>query len=240
MRILHPNNDPLGNAVKDYYKTKCSADILVQSNIAEDDVIPSSYFFRKFDEMPKLEKLALSECSGKILDVGAAAGCHSLYLQNNGHDVTALDNSELCCKVMKERGLKKVIRDDFFSFSGEKMDTILLLMNGIGIAGNLEKLNEFFTKSKQILNPEGQIIFDSSDIDYLYYENDGSKIINLNSNYYGELIYTMKYKEIIGSPFEWLFVDYKTLSDIAAKNTFDTSLFLAGDHYDYLVVLKKK
>ena len=64
-----------------------------------------------------------------------------------------------------------------------------MLMNGIGITGNLKRLKEFFLKAKRMLNHGGQIIFDSSDIDYLYHEPDGSKLINLNSNYYGELIF---------------------------------------------------
>ncbi len=240
MGILHEENDPLGNAVKDFFNSGINADIIVESNIAEDDIIPSSYFFRTLDEMPELEKLALSKCRGKILDVGAAAGCHSLYLQNQGFDVTAIDTSEICCKLMVERGIKNVIAQDLFYYSGEKVDTILLLMNGIGIVGNLNKLKEFFTLTREILNPKGQIIFDSSDIDYLYNETDGSKLINLNSNYYGELIYTMQYKNFRGPSFEWLFIDYDTLKPLARESGFETSILAAGDHYDYLVVLKKK
>jgi len=240
MGILHEENDPLGNAVKDFFESGINADILVESNIAEDDVIPSSYFFRTFDEMPELEKVALSKCRGKILDVGAAAGCHSLYLQNQGFDVTSIDTSELCCKIMSARGIKKIITKDLFYFSGEKFDTILLLMNGIGIAGNLTKLKEFFTVAREILNPGGQIIFDSSDIDYLYYDTDGSKLINLNSNYYGELIYKMQYKNFRGPSFEWLFIDYDTLMPLARGSGFESSLLATGDHYDYLVALKKK
>ncbi len=233
-------SDPLGSAVNEYFETNCSADILVESNIAEDDVIPSSLFFRTYKTMPVLEKLALSNCEGKILDVGAAAGCHSLYLQNQNFDVSALEMSELCCNVMSHRGMKKVIAHDFFLYSGNKFDTILLLMNGIGIVGTLKRLDEFLAKAKGLLKPSGRIIFDSSDIEYMYYEEDGSKWINLNNKYYGEMIYTMQYKEITGIPFEWLFVDYNTLAPLAMKNGFDLSILATGNHYDYLGVLKKK
>ena len=239
MDILYEKNDPLGNAVKDFFETGITADILVESNIAEDDVIPSSYFFRTIDEMPELEKLALSKCRGKILDVGATAGCHSLYLQDQGYDITSIDTSELCCKIMSARGIKKVKKEDIFYFFGEKVDTILLLMNGIGIAGNLEKLKKFFTVAREILNPGGQIIFDSSDIDYLYHDPDGGKLINLNSNYYGELIYTMQYKNFRSPSFEWLFIDYNTLLPLAKETAFEPSLLATGNHYEYLVSLKK-
>lgn len=239
MGVLNAENDPLGNAIKDYFESGISSDILVQSNIAEDDIIPSSYFFRSFDDMPELEKIALSKCKGTILDVGAAAGCHSLYLQNQGFDVTAIDTSELSCKIMSARGIKNVITEDLFFYSGKNADTILLLMNGIGIAKNLNKLSEFFSVARNILNRGGQIIFDSSDIEYLYHESDGSKLINLNSNYYGELIYTMKYKKFTGPSFEWLFIDYETLIPLALESGFEPSLLATGEHYDYLVALKK-
>jgi len=238
--ILQEKNDPIGHAVRDFYYLGISENIQVESNIAEDDVIPSSYFFRTFDEMPELEKLALSKCKGKILDVGAAAGCHSLYLQNNGFDVTALDISEICCKIMSERGIRNVLLADIFFYVGEKVDTVLFLMNGIGIAGNLNKLKELLKKAKEFLKPGGQMILDSSDIDYLYQEDDGSKLINLNALYYGELIYTIQYKNIRSISFEWLFVDSDTLLSIAMESGFELTLLATGNHYDYLVVLKKK
>jgi len=239
MKILHPDKDPLGNAVKDFYETGVASDILIESNIAEDDTIPSSYFFRTYTNMPYLEKLALSECTGKILDVGSTAGCHSLFLQDHGFDVTALEISDLCCEIMSKRGIIQVVACDLYSYSGNTFDTIIILMNGIGIAGRVKRLKHFFKQMHQILNPGGKIILDSSDIDYLYHEKDGRKLINLNSNYYGELIYRMQYKEIKGEPFEWLFIDYKTLACHARKNSFDASLLATGNHYDYLVVLKK-
>lgn len=189
--------------------------------------------------MPDLEKLALSECRGRILDVGAAAGSHSLYLQKQNFNVTALDISEMCCNVMLQRGIKQVAANDFFKYSDKKFDTVLLLMNGIGIAGSLKRLDEFFVKAKEMLNPGGQIIFDSSDIDYMYYNEDGSKLINLNSNYYGELKYTMQYKKIRGATFDWLFIDSNTLAQVAAKNGFTLSVFATGNHYDYLGILKR-
>lgn len=237
--MIHQNVDPLGSAINDYFESGTSNDIIVSSDIAEDDVIPSSYFFRTYNTMPELEKIALSHCSGKILDVGAAAGCHSLHLQNLGCDVAAMDVSELCCKVMLKRRISHVITEDIFNYSGEQFDTILMLMNGIGIAGNLKKLGDLLVNIHCMLQPGGQIIFDSSDIDYLYHD-EGGKLINLNSNYYGELIYTMSYKKIQGNPFEWLFIDYNTLVPIAQKHGYETSILATGNHYDYLVVLKKK
>jgi hypothetical protein len=239
MNKLSSKNDPLGHAVKDYYEYGVNVDIIVESDIVEDDVLPSSYFFRDLKAMPSIEKEALKKCKGKILDVGAAAGCHTIQLQDKGFDVTALEISSLCCEVMRKRGIQKIINDNFFSYSGELYDTILLMMNGIGISGTLTGLEVLLTKASQLLNKGGMLIFDSSDIDYMYYDEDGSKLINLNSNYYGELSYRMHYKNISGDYFEWLFVDFSTLMTIAGKFDFEAQLIKRGSHFDYLGILKK-
>lgn len=239
MITLPENKDPLGLAVKDYYEHGINLEIKVESDIAEDDIIPSGYFFRNYQKMPSLEKEALKRCKGKILDIGAAAGCHSLYLQENGHDVTALEISTLCCDIMSKRGINKVINGNFFNQETDKYDTLLFLMNGIGIAGTLGGLEVLLGKAFTLLNKDGNLIFDSSDIDYLYYDEDGSKLINLNMNYYGELTYRMHYKKCSGNFFEWLFVDYPTLVPIAKKNGFEPQLVKKGNHYDYLAILKK-
>lgn len=240
MNNLTRDNDPLGNAVRDYHITSQDKDIIIKSNIASDDIIPVSYFFRMKEEMPKLEQEALKLCKGKILDVGAAAGCHSVILQEDGFDITALDISDMCCSVMKKRGIRNVICRDFFRYEDGNFDALLMLMNGIGIAGTIQGLSNLLKKASSLLNPGGKIIFDSSDIEYLYINEDGSKWINLNSNYYGELLYTMHYKSVKSKPFPWLFIDYETLIPIAKTNDFEPQLVAIGDHYDYLGILKKK
>jgi SAM-dependent methyltransferase len=100
--------------------------------------------------MPEIERKALDMATGKTLDVGAGSGCHSLVLQEKGIDVTAIDISPLSVETMKERGIKKVMEQDFFTMQG-KYDTILMLMNGIGIVGTLERLPKFFRQLDNIL-----------------------------------------------------------------------------------------
>lgn len=239
MSSIDELKDPIGHAAVDYLKTSVSKDIEVASDIADEDVIPSSYLFRSFNEMPPLECKALAECRGKILDVGAAAGCHSLELQQLGKDITSLEISRICCRVMKQRGLKNILQQNFFSLNEGVYDTLLLLMNGIGIAGSLNGLGDFFNKSNKLLNKGGRIIFDSSDIRYLYTEDDGSEWVNLNAPYYGELKYKMRFQNVVGDEFPWLFVDFDTLADKAVQHGFKAELFARGDHYDYLGILTK-
>jgi SAM-dependent methyltransferase len=172
--------------------------------------------FRNEDEMPELEVLALQNATGKILDVGAGAGTHANYLQNMGKDVTAIDISEGAVAFMQTQGLKSK-KVDFFDLKDEKFDTILMLMNGIGIAGTLSNLEKTLEHAKSLLNPGGKILCDSSDIKYLYEDEDGSLWVNLNQEYYGNFRFQMKYKKETGPWFDWLYVDFDSLFT-AAKN----------------------
>ena len=238
---INPEFDPLGQAIYNYHFHNDNTPVIVQSDVIEDEELPPDYFFRKYNEMPLLERLALKHSHGKILDIGAGAGCHSMHLQEKGFDVTSLDVSELSCNVMQHRGLKKVINNDILSLNHCKFDTILLLMNGIGIAKDLKGLSVLLKHLKKILEPGGTILVDSSDLIYLYEEEDGSILFDINSaNYYGEIEYKMKYRKIIGETFSWLFADNVILFDIATKNGFDAKLLEYGPHYDYLAELKLK
>ena len=208
--------DPIGKAITDFSRSKRPDDIIVCSEICEDDIIPIEVLFRNEDEMPELEVLALQNASGKILDVGAGAGTHANYLQNMGKDVTAIDISEGAVAFMQTQGLKSK-KVDFFDLKDEKFDTILMLMNGIGIAGTLSNLEKTLEHAKSLLNPGGKILCDSSDIKYLYEDEDGSLWVNLNQEYYGNFRFQMKYKKETGPWFDWLYVDFDSLFT-AAKN----------------------
>lgn len=235
---LDPAFDPIGQAIHNYYHHKDNTPINVSSLVVEDEQMPPEYFFRSYHEMPLLERLALKNCSGKILDIGAGAGCHSLYLKGKQLEVTALELSTLCCKVMKEQGLQKVINNDILSFTGEKYDTILLLMNGIGIAGTIHGLGKLLIHLRGLLLPKGRIMLDSSDLMYLFEQEDGSILFDINAeNYYGEIDYLLTYKKITGHPFKWLFADHVLLSEIAEECGLRTKIIEYGPHYDYLAEL---
>ncbi len=229
--------DPFETAFYDYLDGRSSAKIVVNINKGEADDIPISYFFRTYDEMPELEKMALELCTGKILDIGAGSGSHSLYLQDEGKDVTALDIKQGFVDIMQKRGLKNVIHSDIFDYKGAKFDTLLMLMNGIGFTQNFDGLSTFLNIAKKLLKPGGQIILDSSDLMYLYKEEDGSYTINLNEGYYGEVEYQIEYMGVKGKPFDWLYVDFDNLSMYAEQAGFGCKLIFEDDHFNYLARL---
>ena len=237
--LLTPNKDPMGSAIADYFAKGKSAKLRVLSSQFEEDEIPTEQLFRTYDEMPELEQEALQLAKGKILDCGAGSGCHALALQEMGKDVEAIDISPLSVEVMKKRGVKEAYCVNLFDENYlQKFDTILMLMNGSGIIGKLENMGAFFTKMKQLLNLGGCIYMDSSDLRYLFEDEDGSFLIDLAGGYYGEIDFRMQYKQIKGEPFDWLYVDFQTLSYYANENGFKAEMVKEGEHYDYLACLK--
>ena len=248
----------MGRAILDYvkrqgraaefYKTGTADRLRVFSPMFEEDEIPLQTLFRKYEDMPEIERKALDMAKGKTLDVGAGSGCHSLVLQEKGIDVTAIDISHLSVEAMKERGVKKVVEQDFFALGSQQhvftlegqYDTILMLMNGIGIVGTLERLPRFFRQLDRILAPGGQVLCDSSDISYVFEDQDGMIDIPNEMDYYGEHSFRMQYKDTIGEPFDWIYIDADTLKEKAAKNGFVAEVIAEGEHFDYLARITKK
>ena len=208
--------DPIGKAILDYVKTNKPDDIIVSSEICEDDIIPIEVLFRTLDEMPELEVCAIKKATGKVLDVGAGAGVHALEMKKNGCDVLAIDISKGSVEYLKTKGLN-VQQIDFFDLKDQKFDTITMLMNGIGIAGSLSNLEKTLEHAKSLLNTGGKILCDSCDIRYLYEDEDGALWVNLNTEYYGNFRFQMSYKKEKTDWFDWLYVDFDSLFNSAAK-----------------------
>ncbi len=226
------NSDPLGNALLDYLKGNKRNFIEIKSSLGEEDNLWVKQFFRKFDEMPLVEREALKRCKGKILDVGAGGGAHSLYLKEKGLEINPIDISEGAVESMRIQGLDEAKNQDFFQLSNGKYDTLLFLMNGLGIVGQTKNLPNFFSKAVELLNPGGQIIFDSSDIIYMFEDEDGNFEIDINK-YYGEVRYTMTYNGVRGKPFNWLFMDFASFEYHANKNNFGVQLICEQDNFAY-------
>lgn len=239
--LLSADKDPMGAAIADYFKWHKADRLRVFSSQFDEDEIPVEELFRTEKQMPLLERTALQMATGRILDVGAGSGCHSLALQEAGKEVHAIDISPLSVEVMKQRGVRSVSQTNLFNeHFADEYDTILMLMNGSGIIGKLENLPDFFRKMKLLLRPGGCVLMDSSNLSYLFEEEDGSIVIDLAGDYYGEVDFQMQYKNLKGDSFDWLYIDFQTLSLYAAENGFTAELVKEGTHYDYLAKLSRQ
>lgn len=235
---LSPNNDPMGAAIRDYQNKGKASRLRVLSSMFDEDEMPVAHLFRTFNQMPRLEQKALSMANGRVLDIGAGAGCHALALQECGLEVKAIDISPLSCEVMKERGVKDAECVNLFNPQLQgKYDTLLLLMNGTGIAGKLNRLSMLLNRLKELLAEGGQILIDSSDLKYIYENEDGSMDIDLNAPYYGEVDYQMQYKNVKGEPFDWLYTDPMLLASISKQCGLNCEIVEEGENYDFLARL---
>ena len=233
--------DLFGKAILDFQTNNSLQNLVTETNISEADEMPVAYLFRKYNQMPKLEQKALQLAKGKVLDVGCGAGSHSLYLQEKGLEVTSIDISENAITACHLRGLKTAKVQNVLDIENEKFDTILLLMNGTGIFGNLSETSKFLQKLKSLLTPNGQILIDSSDIIYMFDDvnpeiSGGSKWVP-SDGYYGELTFTISYKDETEESFPWLYLDYNTMQNAAHANGLQCELVLEGEHFDYLAKL---
>jgi SAM-dependent methyltransferase len=262
--------DALGEALSDYFHKTSTAKLWVNNKYGPREEMPVDVYFRDPDDMPELEWIALQQCRGSVLDIGAGAGSHALALQQMGLDITALDFSPKAAAVMKLRGVKKILCQDFFTLGtgspspegcepgssttktnatgshetkisetrlqgsgspvAESFDTLLLLMNGIGLAGTLDGLRTFLAKARSLLRPGGQLIFDSSDVAYMY---DGE--IPQTPDYYGEILYQYEYRKQRSDWFKWLFIDRKTLNRIALSEGWHLEVLFGDEWEQYLV-----
>ena len=213
--------DLMGRAIWDYYYQENSEDLQTETSISELDDLPVSYLFRDYQEMNALEKKALDLSFGKVLDVGSGAGSHSLYLQNERKlEVTALDISPKSIEICKARGVKNAICEDLLQFSEKDFDTILLLMNGTGIFQSLEHIDQYLQKLKSLVAENGQILIDSTDILYMYDQDEDGGVMVPATGYYGELDYYLHYKGESELPMKWLYLDFDTLENAAIANGF--------------------
>jgi SAM-dependent methyltransferase len=230
-------NDILGQAMTAYHQRRSTAKLWVNNRYGPREEMPVKIYFRNMADMPELEWLALQQCRGKILDIGAGAGSHALALQHLGQRVTALDVSPMLAALMESRGVKKVLCQDFFKLRSGKYDTLLLLMNGIGLSATLDGLRHFLKKARLLLRPGGQLLFDSSDIAYLYRGKPPR-----SGEYYGAIFYQYQYRGQQSNWFQWLFIDPKTLRKIATEEGWEIELLYndGRDHYLVRCRLKEK
>jgi SAM-dependent methyltransferase len=226
--------DILGQALFDHEQQLTNNKLWIVNKYGPAEEMPLETYFREEDDMPDLEWMALQECKGKVLDIGAGAGSHALILQQQSMDITAIDISPLCVQVMKNRGVTHVLEADIFTYNQGKFDTLLLLMNGIGLAGTIENLKRLLIHLKTLLNKDGQILFDSSDIAYLYEGNLPGQ------GYYGEIQYQYQYKKQQTEWFNWLYIDEHTLLQVATETDFKMDVLLEDEFGQYLVRLMVK
>lgn len=231
------HRDVYGEALQEFHvNNELSAPLLLHSTYGDIEEMPIEVFYRTEEDFPELEFIALSLCDGHVLDVGAGVGSHALYLQDKNFTVTALEISGTACNIMRQRGVQDIIQQDFFLLENQKYDTLLFLMNGIGLAQTIEGFKNLLRHAKTLLTDRGQLLFDSSDISYLYEEFR----IQRPSYYFGEIGYQYEFKGVKGEPFKWLYLDQETLIKIAHEENWVVQVLFEDENDQYLVRMEPR
>lgn len=231
--------EPYGLALLDFFHGDTSAKVVVHRDDGHADDLPASVFFREPDAFSPIEQAALDLCRGYVLDVGAGTGCHSLALQERGTRVLAIDVSPHALEILSKRGVEECQLADVFAFHGGPFDTLLLMLHGIGMVGNLGGLDRFLKHAHTLLKPDGHLLFDSLDVRctdnpvHLAYQEANRRA----GRYVGEIRMRFEYQGQMGPLFGWLHVDPGTLADHAGKLGWSCRVVRQEENGDYLAQL---
>jgi SAM-dependent methyltransferase len=232
---------PLGMALQDFARGDKDATITLYREDGEKTPLPVAVFFRKANAAP-LEKVALENCRGRVLDIGAGAGIHCLYLQNKGHSVCGLDILPEACEVMRDSGIKEIFCGTTYKYRGEPFDTLLIMGRSIGNVETLAGLDDFLADVHRLVRPGGQMILNSLDVrhtdnpQHLAYHEAARRA----GRYVGEIRMYLEYKGVKGPMTGYLHVDARTLAEHAAAAGWSCDILFEGDYGNYLAALTKE
>jgi len=228
---------PFAAAMRQYFAGDASAKIVAHNDFGERDEYSMAYFYREPAEFPPLEQTALELCRGRVLDVGAGAGCHSLALEERGIAVTALEISPELVAIMEARGVSNVYCCDVNDFEADHpFDTILMLMNGLELAGTLVGLEQFLSSIHRLVKADGQILADSTDLRAAYGSGPG-RMYRGDGRYVGEVVMQLEFGGARGAPFPRLYVDPDALAEYAEQHGWDCVVVSHNDAGGYLARL---
>ncbi len=231
---------PLGAALLDFHHGETDAEIVVISDLWEDEPTPVAVYYRPVGQaLPALERGALALCRGRVLDLGAGAGRHALELQAAGHDVVAVDPLPEAVEIMRDRGVADARRGDLGAVAGERFDTVLMLMNGLGVVGNLHGLGRLFEDLPRVLNPGGRLVCDSADLAAVLGDESPDILDELlrPDAYLGEVEFSLRYGSLEGPRYPWIFVDPNTLEIIANAAGLEVEITGRGGRGSYTAVV---
>jgi SAM-dependent methyltransferase len=225
---------PHAAAMQAYHRGKHDAVLVVYDDFERDEV-PVSYFFRGPDQFPPLERLALELCRGRVLDVGAGSGCHSLALQDRGLEVTAIEIMPSMVRILRERGVRDARAATWMDLEAEPFDTVFMMMNGLGLTETLAGLRRFLSEARRLVRRGGQVLADSTDVRARLDVEAGrtGALERADGRYVGELHFQIEYEGQKGGPFPQLYVDANTLIRYAREEEWGCEIVRDPDEYGH-------
>jgi len=238
-------SDVFGEALYGYLNGDSSTYSIIWRNNTHIDDIDTSVFFNSYLGWEDYEKnILLKNIKGKVLDIGAGAGRHALFLQKKGFDVQAIDNSPGAVQIMKIRGVKNVQLADMrdLPFPGNSFNSVLIMFSDLGIAGSIKDTKQLLKNLYKMTTEKGRIIlalrdpFSLRQSQYFIPHNHkrkGAKIVD-------KLRIRIKYNSSIGDWFYLLMASPKELKGLIKKTGWTVSQIEKGKDGFYGAVLEKE
>jgi len=219
---------PQGAAAQDHLGGRRPAVVRVHSDGGKPEDVDAAVFFREPAEMGSWELRALQLCQGRVLDVGAGAGCHALALQERGLEVVAVETCDAFVEVMRARGVMDARCAALAEVEDGPFDRLLLLMHGLGIAGNPDGLRWLLADAHRLVAREGCVLLDSRDPGEACDEPG-----------FGVAVMRFEYSGVMGPTFPWLFAGVEALERLAAEVGWETNVVLREPDGRYLASLTR-
>jgi SAM-dependent methyltransferase len=229
--------EPYQAAMWAYHRGDHDAVIVVYDDFERDEV-PVSYFFRSPEQFPDAERLALDLCRGRVLDVGAGSGCHALALQDQGLEVTAIEVLPDLVDILRERGVRDARKASWMDVDAGQFDTVLLMMNGLGLAESLSGLPSLLRAAGRLVRPGGQVLADSTDV-RVHMDREAGRtgaFERSDGRYVGDLHFQLEFEGRKGPPFGQLYVDPETLGRCAGNEGWRSEIVQPPDKYGHYLV----
>lgn len=202
-------------------------------------------YFAPYGEWPRIEREAMKEVRGRVLDVGAGPGRHSLYLQRRGFDVVAVDPSPTQCALARIRGVRQVYQASVKRLPRGlgTFGTVLMLGNNLGLAGDVPGMRSYLRELREITR-KGSRLIGSSRIPGTWIEHHLPYVKRniARGRPPGLLTLRARYKGLVGDRFDLLILSPDDLAKLAHDTGWELSRVILSDYGDaeYVAVMNRR
>jgi SAM-dependent methyltransferase len=238
------HQDAFGAAMLEFFHSGEGCEIIERDDGFINASIGPSAYFLEFAQWPEHYKKAMPYANGRVLDVGCGAGRHALYLQGEGHQVTAVDNSPKAIQVCRLRGVKdaRILPITKISRHIEPFDSIIMLGNNFGLFANPQRAKRILKRFHYLTFPEGTLIAESIDpyqtelqehLEYHQFNNQRGRMA-------GQIRIRVRFQKFKTPWFDYLFVSQNEMSEIITGTGWKVNKIIASQGAAYIAVLGKE
>lgn len=241
---MQRNHDAYGHQIWAYFQGKESYEVVERDDGFVGLSQGAKAYFAEYQDWPEHQKIAIKFAKGRVLDIGSGSGRLALYLQDQGYDVTCIDNSALAIRVCNERGVKKakvLPIEKIHQFAPDSFDTILMFGNNFGLFGGFKKAKSLLKKMHKITSSDALIIAESRDpyptdkpahLKYLAFNRKRDRMS-------GQLRIRIRFQEFIGKWFDYLLASRDEVQEILQGTGWRVKKFIDSEDSVYISVIER-